>query len=95
VLFKIDRFQGQEITVDSCIYRSVADKHTGIFMGSFVDIANKFEVSNGCKISNSCKISTTFGRNGAPYGTVLSGHPLLSGHVSKSGANEGGGGGGG
>ena len=29
----------------------------GIFMGSFVDIANKFEVSNRCKISNLCKIS--------------------------------------
>ena len=61
-------------------------------MGTFVDIANKFEVSNGCKnyrIAVKSRIavkimSNTFRRNGAPYGTVLSGHPLLSGHVAKS-----------
>jgi hypothetical protein len=43
----------------------------GIFMGSFVDIANKFEVSNRCKISLLARhefwFSNTFGRNGAPY----------------------------
>jgi hypothetical protein len=48
------------IIIDEIKFKG-GNKDTGIFMGSFVDIANKFEVSNRCKISNSCKILNTFG----------------------------------